>query len=218
MIAPDEVQSWFKQGRGHGFEVVAADDDVFQWLNNLPRELAPYTVVGKCNNTTNCDANINLFEIDATLFTPEVIKAKKPFYYYLRSKMITPDRLPDTITPIGFNQFCSYNGFIYIVHGTSTKKQLDATWLSMIQRVVHMRFGETRQHAEYFQLFTALKKQVMQTVRYTSEKTFPDGTILEIPEIGVTEAAAEEYRNGMPFRFRPCKPIAKAKATMRRKK
>lgn len=43
----DDVDSWFRLGRGHGFEFYATDHEVQEWLLAiLPAECASYRLVG----------------------------------------------------------------------------------------------------------------------------------------------------------------------------
>ncbi len=48
LITPiiEDVDSWFRLGRGHGFEFYATDNEVQEWLLTiLPGEYAPYRLV-----------------------------------------------------------------------------------------------------------------------------------------------------------------------------
>jgi len=223
----EDVDSWFRLGRGHGFEFYATDNEVQEWLLTiLPAEYAPYRLVG----ADSIKEGRIYVEHPFSCKVGEFLQCRQAVgelrtQFWLLSTVLTP-ALP--LQPGAWlTAMYSYNGLINIQHGWMQRDPVHRTRplaktvsaIGLVDRVYHRDTNEVRRHEAYLHLFNIMKRAIRKSLVYTSLLIGPDDVEQEqVSGPFWTEGARQEYEGGLPFmRARPGPRVSESREAKNRR-
>ena len=182
---------WDRYGRGRGIDFFATDEELYEFLDKtLPKEFEPYTLVWSKPIKEGRDYQYEQNENELTQFIE--LRSQGLWMFFIRSKVLTPEIFQATTAlPDGA---WGLNGLINIQQGRKSKKGLEFSSISLVDKIQNVETGEIVTHDEYLAIFNKLKKTLRKQLRYTSKKKRPDGTIEESKTILMTKGYAEFCR------------------------
>jgi len=223
----EDVDSWFRLGRGHSFEFYATDNEVQEWLLTiLSAEYAPYRLVGEDSIKEGKVYVQHPFSCEVAEFLRcRQAAGELCTQFWLLSTVLTPE-LP--LQPGAWlTAMYSYNGLINLQHGWMQREPVHrtrplaktASSIGLVDRVYHRDTNEVRQHEAYLRLFNAMKRAIRKSLVYTTMLIGPDDVEQEQVSGPLwTEGTKQEYEAGASFmRARPGPRLSESREARKRR-
>lgn len=208
----DNLDDWQRAGRGRVLQFFATDEEVQRWLiAALPSEYAPYLLIGVDLVKEGRIFVEKPFQCEvSSLLDCMQLGIEPRFKFWIWSKVLIPN--PPLKTERQLSRWLSFNGLVLLQHGRTITDKTDpsrqvcrsASSIGMVDKVVNIRTGETRQFEGYLKIYKKIHKAISKSLMYSSIVRFRDGHEEEDTQLQLmTEGAVQSYNKGFPFINKP---------------